>query len=35
MRKITGFLDAVREIELVKIAYPEYSPTQIPLMFGG
>jgi hypothetical protein len=35
MRKITGFLDAVREIKLVKIAYPEYPPTQIPLMLAG
>ena len=35
MRKITGFPEAVREIELVKIVYPEYPPTQMPLMLGG
>jgi len=35
MRKITCFPDAVREIELVKITYPEYPPTQMPLMMEG
>jgi len=35
MRKITGFPDAIREIELVKITYPEYPPSQMPLMMGG
>jgi len=35
MRKITDFRDAVREIELVKIPYPEYPPTQTPLMLDG
>ena len=30
MRKITSFPDAVREIELVKIRYPEYPPIQMP-----
>jgi len=35
MRKITGFANAVREFGLVKTAYPEYPPTQIPFNAGG
>jgi len=35
MRKITASADAIHDFGLVKIAYPEYPPVQMPFNAGG